>query len=749
MKLRTEIISETQKALIICSQRVAFLPILKTYLEKKAIEVCISSKEPPSFEGFNYLIAVDNPVPVRKIDAHPGLRYLFIFAEKKPSPFFLNLTSKRLFKIVRLASKQLTIEEVEKIVWFGLSSSSENILEINNPSQRPMPNQLKKSFSLASFFSSKTIFRGIIFFMIGCQLIFLPFFLLSIFFTLISLREFRKENFSKTKTQLVWAKDLSKIANNLYQQVDQNFRFVGISQPIENLLSLNQLTIDSVKTAIDLIDNLKKINQLVFTKDKSEEEKTQLHLRIQEADRQIDKITHSLDKINQKITLPLENFRRKKAQLAEVNEMIVKKKPLFDYLKKIVTQKNISRYLIFFANNSELRPGGGFIGSIAIVEIGDFEIKNLKVYDVYDLDGQIKVHVDPPKPLSKYLNLPHLFLRDSNFSPDFVTNYQKGVFFVEKSLGISHFDGTILLTTTAVENLLNAFGEIYLPDYKEFINSKNFFLKTQLHVEKNFFPGSNQKENFLSELLNQLIINLDQASLFTLITNFKKSLDEKQIVVYLDNQQTQTIIDSFFWSGRLIDTKCLTQSKPCLVNYIFPVETNVGANKANFFIKKYYSLKLFFDQNIISHQLTIKYENTSPSEIFPTGFYRNYFQVFLPINSVINSITKNGVLVEDYDQKDDFYKVIGFYFEIPPKKNLEIKINYSLNQSVSSGKSLYQLIFQKQIGEKNSDLILEFYFDKKLSLLDQNFRPLVKNNQIIYNTTLNTDKIFLLEIEKK
>ena len=70
--------------------------------------------------------------------------------------------------------------------------------------------------------------------------------------------------------------------------------------------------------------------------------------------------------------------------------------------------------------------------------------------------------------------------------------------------GVMDFSGGILITTTAVENILYAFNDLYLPDFKEYINAKNFYLKTQLYVEKKFFPGSIQKKTFLSSIVRQI-----------------------------------------------------------------------------------------------------------------------------------------------------------------------------------------------------------------------------------------------------
>ena len=191
-------------------------------------------------------------------------------------------------------------------------------------------------------------------------------------------------------------------------------------------------------------------------------------------------------------------------------------------------------------------------------------------------------------------------------------------------------------------------------------------------------------------------------------------------------------------------------SEECVSDYIFPYDANVGANKANFFVNRFINLKINIDaQGKITHILSLQYKNESPAEIFPTGYYRNYFQILLPLNSTLSQITKDGVLVENIDQIDDQYKQMGFFFELAPGKTAEIKINYQLNKPLKKGRNIYQLIAQKQIGAKNSDLILEYRLDKNISLLNQNFSPIVKDSQIIYNTSLSTDKIFLIELSRE
>jgi hypothetical protein len=160
----------------------------------------------------------------------------------------------------------------------------------------------------------------------------------------------------------------------------------------------------------------------------------------------------------------------------------------------------------------ELRPGGGFIGSFAVVEFKNYSLYDFKVYDVYDADGQLDAHVEPPKAIRAYLQQPHWFLRDSNFTPDFVENVETAEFFLDKELKLNNFDGYAAITTTGLTYLLKSFGEIYIPDFNETITADNFYLKAQLQSENSFFPGSIQKKSYLSTVGRTILINIEKAS---------------------------------------------------------------------------------------------------------------------------------------------------------------------------------------------------------------------------------------------
>lgn len=242
---------------------------------------------------------------------------------------------------------------------------------------------------------------------------------------------------------------------------------------------------------------------------------------------------------------------------------------------------------------------------------------------------------------------------------------------------------------------------------------------------------------------------MENASSIKLAKEIKKSLDEKQVILYFDDPKLQKVIDSFYWSGRTIKAPCRPEVENCIIDYAFPIDANLGINKANFFVNRSFDLKIKIDeQGHLNNTFSVVFNNDS-QDVFPGGAYRNYFQLYLPRNTLIKNISIDGVQVEDFVEENDQYKKIGLLLEIKPKTIAELKINYELAGYLKKGKNVYQLIMQKQIGASNSDLAIRLLLPKNIHLLNQNFSALVKDGQIIYNTTLSADKIFFVELIKE
>lgn len=760
MHLKTEIFSDNIKILIVSREKYSFIDLIKNFFESYHAKIFFSSQIPPIFDIYDYIFIVNFKVKeiktlFKKEDSFRAKRIVLIYknqkniAEKAANDF----TDNKKVKIIALEGENLTEKELENLLWFGLISQGENYLKLTNLRYFNKNKKQKEIKKLHFFLFKRLSFKKLIllcFFLIFIlHIIFLPILLASFIVDYQIIQSFKKENLIQVENKVRLSNFLVGVSELLYKKVRPTYLFFSLAIIPDNLIDMAKISNQIFEKGINSYKNLKIIISLFLKNNKGDKEKKDFLLRTEVLTKNMTEISKNVNLLLEKF--PKNIFEKQRKEILNLNDDLIKLNTLLSHIDYFIDKNKEKKFLLLFANNYELRPGGGFIGSFGILTIADFTLKKLDIYDVYDADGQLKIHVDPPSPIKQYLNQPHWYLRDSFFSPDFYENYEKAKFFLKEEMGWNNFDGAVLITTSAIEELLKAYGKIYLPDFKEEIDPSNFFIKVQMYSEKNFFPGSIQKKTFLSSLARQLLINIDQISYLNLAKALKKCLNEKKIVAYFENKNLQTIMEKFYYSGRIIKPKCSYLTVDCINDYLFLYDANLGVNKANFYVVNQVTLYIKIDtQGKIKETLSLEYQNNSPSLVFPGGIYRNYLQILLPQSAQLEKITKDGILIEnfDLDEVNNYFKRIGFYFEIYPQKKVIIKLDYQLLKNLNKGKNIYQLIVQKQIGSQNYDFILNLSLAKNITIINQNFKPLVNKNNFVYNTILDSDKIFFIEFLK-
>jgi len=760
MKLKIEVNESQEKILIVDKDQTVLGSKLKKELEKRGITVFVSEQLPYDLSIFFAVFLINASVSASILDEANYKRIIFLFVgnetrNKKMEKIVLEKKTLPV-KIINLNSFHIKKDNFENILWFSLSKSKEKILNIRLPlsaDDYQDKKTKKKSFYFRSFvkkFTLKKIIFIVIFLTFISHLLFIPPLIFSSLNLYRSINSLRKEDYAKSNSYLFQADRFLNITKRLYSLPHRTLLFFSINSFIDDLITTEEKTTQIISESLTLVENSQEIFKLFLNNKKTVEETKLLERRINKEKLLTDKLRDDLSFLEEKIPQNIPFLAKKKPQIKELITTIGYIERFFPYLDDFLAKNSEKKYLLLFANNMELRPGGGFIGSFGILTIKNMSLKEIKVYDVYDADGQLNAHVDPPEFIRKYLNQPHWFLRDSASTADFPENYQAAKFFLDKEMVLSDFSGSIIFTTSSIKKILNAFDKIYLSDFNEIVTSDNFYLKAQYYSDKNFFAGSTQKKSFLSSLTRHLLINLEKASLFKLGNNLKKALDEKEMAIFFESTEIEKIIDSLYWSGKILHADCPLNLTNCYPDYFFPIDSNVGVNKANFFVSRSIEFSVNIDkEGLIQNTVILKYKNGSQGEVFPGGTYKNYLQLLLPARSILKKITKNDVLIEDFDQQTDDFKRIGVFFEIKPQQNAEIKIDYQSSTLLEKGRVYYQLLLQKQIGSNSNDLVLKISLPSNIYLINQNYSPLVKDGLILYNTQLTTDKIFFNELVKE
>ncbi len=368
-------------------------------------------------------------------------------------------------------------------------------------------------------------------------------------------------------------------------------------------------------------------------------------------------------------------------------------------------------YLILLQNSMELRPTGGFIGSVAIATFADGRLTNLDIQDVYTLDGQLKGHVDPPIPIREILASEHWYLRDSNWDPNFFASATRAAWFYQKETG-STVDGVFAVNVPFVAHLLAATGPVDLPDYDDRITADNFYGKALYYTQQDFFPGSTQKKDFLGSLARALIEKtttgkgVNSTSLFDAITT---SLAAHDLLFMLEKDDLQAMVEHFGWAGRVPSVSgCTGSPAGCRFDSLAIVEANLGVNKGSYFIKRSLDRDVTVDaQGLIHEAVTLKLTNTSGGD--SSVPYRAYIRLVLPQGHSIREVSLNGSPLKfravgkapslPYMERSDA-AALGIALDIAPGTESRLVVSYELQDPIVFGPAgaVLELFDQKQPG---------------------------------------------------
>lgn len=422
-------------------------------------------------------------------------------------------------------------------------------------------------------------------------------------------------------------------------------------------------------------------------------------------------------------------------------------------MPKITALGGKKSYLVLIQNNLELRPTGGFIGSYAKLDFEDGRLANLKVDDIYNLDGALKDVIAPPADLKADLGIDRLYLRDSNFDPDFPTSGRLASFFYKKEAG-EQVHGVIALDLKASGNLLDAVGGLDLPEYGEAVNGSNLFERAISHAEANFFPGSQAKRNYLTSLQTQLfnkIFYLSKQNWPAIIQAISKSLKEKHILIYLEDPALFSYLASSNWSGVFPRAGEVREGETN--DFLAVIESNMGANKSNYYLQRKINLDVSFTkEGKVMHELKINYKNTSPTNVFPAGVYKNRIKIYTPLGTKLNK-----VLFGETDMTSQFvsfsdYGRTGFssLIQVAPKEQKTLIVEYesSENLSFKDNVSLYQMQIFKQPGTMQDPLDFILTYPINFKLEQKPGEGSLGVQEVKISTDMQTDRVFEFKIKK-
>ncbi|MEI7620150.1 MAG: DUF4012 domain-containing protein [Candidatus Falkowbacteria bacterium] len=417
-----------------------------------------------------------------------------------------------------------------------------------------------------------------------------------------------------------------------------------------------------------------------------------------------------------------------KEELQTGAELMSKTITLSQLLPVLAGYPDSANFLVLLQNSDELRPTGGFLGTLGVLQTNLGDLVNFRTSDAYHLDMPASLDpnfkVAPPAPIAKYLGTDRWFLRDSNWSPDWPTSAQKIQWFYYNEAKYNsdpaikntpQFDGVVAITPRLVTDLLYIVGPITVGGQE--YNKDNFTDLLQYEVEMAYREkGVSEwdRKKVIGDIMKELktrLFALPTEKYLDLVATLNTNIEKKNILFYFNDPQVQGIARSSNWGGEI-------ESVPG--DYVMLDDANLAAFKTDRVMEKKVSYTVEQKDGGAVARVVMNYKHTGGFD-WKTTRYRSYVRIYVPVGSELiktEGTNDNNIAqgVEDFGRPDAAKTFFGGFISVEPGKSDTLVFEYRLPKNIveqinSGGYSLY---LQKQAGNNIQSLDLSLKFGKNI-----------------------------------
>jgi hypothetical protein len=294
--------------------------------------------------------------------------------------------------------------------------------------------------------------------------------------------------------------------------------------------------------------------------------------------------------------------------------------------------------LILFGNSAELRPGGGFLGSLADLTFGSSTIGDVVVRDINEVDRGLAANIVPPKPMQGIVT--RWRAADANWFFDYPESASKTLELMSRSsfYTSSTLDGAILISPKVIQDLLAATGPILLDDGKTTVAVDTVIPMIQREVQEGQANGVENPKEILSKLLQPMedkLKSLDAAATDKLMGLAQDWLRNKDMAVFMKDPELMKVFSYYRADG---GAYAIPQSFSG--DYFAAVNANLGGGKSDAFITDTIDFESDLRADgVIENRVTVVKESSAKGS--DEWWYRvtnqDYLQVFTPIGVTLTA----------------------------------------------------------------------------------------------------------------
>lgn len=431
-----------------------------------------------------------------------------------------------------------------------------------------------------------------------------------------------------------------------------------------------------------------------------------------------------------------------------------------DVLPSLLGWGDTKRYLVLAQNPAELRPGGGYTGTVGVIAFEDGALIEQRFQDVYELDLQRDLpFVEPPPELANHLlgDDQSWRLADAVWSADFPTGAQKALEFYELEARDADIDGVIGITTFAFDRILEVVGPVEIEAYDVTVGAGDTTM-TLLGETRGTETSTAGRKEILDDLANtavQRLLGLPAEQWVPMADALMDIGSQKLAVAWFEDESAQELMLEGGWSGSVGQASG---------DYIYALEANMApTSKYNLAVDREASVlaKVGADGSALnSLRLDWRNDAAEPGEPYRSlrefsnneeGWYGAYLRLLVPQGSEL--VTANGEASDPIRGSDELpadagRTVFGNYLFMPPGESTLSYLWTVPEAAVETDAGWeYRLSVQKQPGARPQPWSLRVDLPSGAIVTEAPEGSEINGERVFIDAVLDQDLEFLIRYE--
>ena len=216
-----------------------------------------------------------------------------------------------------------------------------------------------------------------------------------------------------------------------------------------------------------------------------------------------------------------------------------------------------SEVLLLGQNDHEIRPTGGFIGTMGMLRLEAGSVIGSDYRSSYDFSPPNgTLGRDAPPAFAQFFGAGEWHIRDANWWPDFATSAQAVLNLLAEDAGLTP-QHVLAVDTTMTGLLLGVFGPVAVDGYPEPLTPENWFIavEAQLTAAEPGLGRSAARSSYLQPVLEELLKRAEATSaqqLPALVRALQAGVAGRHLQLYSTLPEVQAIAAKFGAQGAML-----------------------------------------------------------------------------------------------------------------------------------------------------------------------------------------------------